>query len=71
MKLDSMPARPLTDREVAKLLCSTMGAARSFGTDPDAIGRALEWCHDNWHMIRPALGIHTPPHDERSAPERT
>lgn len=50
--LDPRPARALTDREVAKMVCSQLGMALDFGTDPETGGRALAWCANNWPEIR-------------------
>lgn len=60
-KLTSAPARPLTDREVAKLLCGVLGTCASFGTDAETAGRALKWVYQNWRKIRAELPRPLPP----------
>ena len=50
-KLSTEPARPLTDREVAKLVCGTLGTAAAFGTSREEMRRALEWIVERWDDI--------------------
>jgi hypothetical protein len=51
--LESTAARPLTDREVAKLLCGVIGTCAAFGTKPDTIKRALMWILEQWGDLAP------------------
>jgi hypothetical protein len=51
MPLDSRPARPLTSREIAKVLATVCGGLAGW-CDPDDIVDALEHFHQNAEQYR-------------------
>lgn len=46
MKLTSAPARPLTNRETAKILCGSVGTLVEM-TDEKTLEEALDWFFEN------------------------
>ena len=57
-KLDERPARPLTDREIVKILCGTIGGLLEF-CDFDEVRNAVRWLDEKeevWSLLRAKTG---------------